>query len=406
MTSLLLSLLLLGGGTLALRGGLRSTLAICQPNQALVIYGLPGRRGYRLLKGGSSLLMPLLEDVHPLDLGNRNIPIQIQEALTATGIRISVEAVANVKIAGHEPVIHGAVERLLDRTDEAVNELARLTLESNLRGVLATLTPEQVNADTEAFARALMEEAGDDLSRLGLELDSLQITALRDNVGYLTALGRPQQVALLRQSRIAEAEARAEARIEAVEQEKTTRLVQLDRDEALARAEAHRRIQEAQTRQEAQVAEAEAQIAGELSRVEAELPLQQARLTSVARQLQADVVAPAEAAYQEALAQARAGAAGIRADGDAQTEALRALMDSLLAAGPEARSVYLMPRLQPLLALLREAVPPLQVQELRLIGEQAAGPASLPALLARLQAATDVDLGRWIRPKDPPAGTG
>lgn len=406
MNSLLLSLLLLGGGALALRGGLRSTLAICQPNQALVIYGLPGRRGYRLLKGGSSLLVPLLEDVHPLDLGNRNIPVQIQEALTATGIRISVDAVANVKIAGHEPVIQGAVERLLDRTDEAVNELARLTLESNLRGVLATLTPEQVNADTEAFARALMEEAGDDLSRLGLELDSLQITALRDNVGYLTALGRPQQVALLRQSRIAEAEARAEARIDAVEQEKTTRLVQLDRDEALARAEAHRRIQEAQTRQEAQVAEAEAQIAGELSRVEAELPLQQARLTSVARQLQADVVAPAEAAYQEALAAARAGAAGIRADGDAQTEALRALMDSLLAAGPEARSVYLMPRLQPLLALLREAVPPLQVQELRLIGEQDAGAASLPALLARLQAATDVDLGRWLRPMDPPAGTG
>jgi flotillin len=94
----------------------------------------------------------------------------------------------------------------------------------------------------------------------------------------------------------------------------------------------------------------------------------------MARQLQADVVAPAEAAYQEALAAARAGAAGIRADGDAQTEALRALMDSLLAAGPEARSVYRMPRLQP--------------------------------LLARLQAATDVDLGRWLRPMDPPAGTG
>jgi len=81
----------------------------------------------------------------------------------------------NVKIASHEPVIHAAVERLL---------------ESNLRGVLATLTPEQVNADTEAFARALMEEAVDDFSQLGLELDSLQITALLDGVGYLNALGR------------------------------------------------------------------------------------------------------------------------------------------------------------------------------------------------------------------------
>ncbi|MFO0037880.1 MAG: hypothetical protein ACK522_02940 [Synechococcaceae cyanobacterium] len=139
---------------------------------------------------------------------------------------------------------------------------------------------------------------------------------------------------------------------------------------------------------------AEARIAGELSRVEAELPLQ------------ADVVAPAEAACEEALASARAGAAGIRADGDAQTEALQALMDSLLAAGPEARSVYLMPRLQPLLALMRQAVPPLAVEELRLIGDGDAGGSSLPALLARLQAATDLDLGGWLRSEDRPAQTG
>ena len=402
MTFLFTLLLLAGSGLLVLRGGLHGLLAVCQPNQALVIYGLPGARGYRLLKGGSTLLVPLIEEMRFLDLSNLNIPITVSKALTATGIRISVTAVANVKIASHEPVVHAAVERLLDRSAKEVSELAQVTLESNLRGVLATLTPEQVNADSEAFARALMEEANDDFSRLGLELDSLQITAIHDDVNYLDALGRPQQVTLLRQARIAEAEARAEARIEAVEREKTTRLVQLRRDEAIARAEAHRRIQEAGTRQDAMVAEAEAETAGELSRVEAELPMQQARIQSVALQLQADVVAPAEAAYQEALATARADAAGIRADGDAQTEALRALMDSLLAAGPEARTVYLMPRLQPLLSLLRQAVPTLQVEELRLIGEGETGATSLPVLLARLQAATDLDLGRWLRAAPPP----
>ena len=112
------------------------------------------------------------------------------------------------------------------------------------------------------------------------------------------------------------------------------------------------------------------------------------------------------AAYEEALAAARAGAAGLRADGDAQTEALRALMDSLVAAGPEARSVYLMPRLQPLLALLRQAVPPLAVEELRLIGDGDGGSSSLPVLLARLQAATDLDLGRWLRGAAQPQGDG
>jgi len=402
MTPFLALLLLSGGGLLVFRAALGRLLAVCQPNQALVIYGLPGRRGYRLLKGGSTLLMPLVEEIRTIDLGNLNIAISVTNALTRSGIRISVEAVANVKIAGHEPTIHAAVERLLDRSRGEVSALAGVTLESNLRGVLSTLTPEQVNADTEAFSRALLEEAEDDLSQLGLELDSLQITSIRDDVRYLDSLGRPQQVELLRQSRIAEAEARAEARIETVEQEKTTRLVQFGRDEALARAEANRRIQEAGTRQQALVAEAEARTAGERSRTEAELPLQQARIESIALQLQADVVAPAEAACQEAMAIARAGAAGIRAEGNAQTEALRALIDSLLAAGPDARTVYLMQRLQPLLALLRQAVPTLQVEELRLIGEGEGSEISLPTLLARLQAATDLDLGRWLRAADPP----
>ena len=398
--STIILLVLAASGALALRGGLRSLLAVCEPNQALVIYGLPGRRGYRLLKGGSSLLLPLVEELKAIDLGNLNIPITVADALTSNGIRLSVDGVANVKVAGHEPAIHAAVERLLGRSREQVCELARLTLECNLRGVVATLTPEQVNADSEAFARGVLAEAEDDMRRLGFELDSLQITAIRDGVRYLDSLGRPQQVELLRQSRVAEAEARSLARIEAVEQSKSTRLVQFDRDEAIARAEASRRIQDARTRERALVAEAEAETAGERSRVEAELPLQAARIESVALQLQADVVAPAEAAYQQALATARASAAGIRADGDAQAEALRVLMDSLLAAGPEGRTVYLMQRLQPLLALLRQSVPPIAVEELRLVGESRGGQDGLPALLARLQAATDLDLGRWLRPAD------
>jgi hypothetical protein len=57
--------------------------------------------------------------------------------------------------------------------------------------------------------------------------------------------------------------------------------------------------------------------------------------------------------------------------------------------------------LQPLLALLRQAVPPLHVEELRLIGEGEAGESSLPVLLARLQAATDLDLGRWLKAAPP-----
>jgi hypothetical protein len=62
-----------------------------------------------------------------------------------------------------------------------------------------------------------------------------------------------------------------------------------------------------------------------------------------------------------------------------------------------------MHRLQPLLATLRQAVPSLEVEELRLVGDRSDSPATLPALLGRVQAATDLDLGRWLRSVHPPA---
>jgi hypothetical protein len=114
----------------------------------LVLYGWRSRRqrgderliGYRLLKGGSSFVFPLVEEVTAMDVGNLIIHLEVNNALTRGGIRVSVEAVANVKVASREPAIHAAVERLLGKSGKEIQALARVTLESNLRGVLATLT--------------------------------------------------------------------------------------------------------------------------------------------------------------------------------------------------------------------------------------------------------------------------
>jgi len=73
--------------------------------------------------------------------------------------------------------------------------------------VLASLTPEQANADQLAFAKSLLEEAEEDLERLGLVLDNLQIQNISDEVCYLDSIGRKQRAELLRDARIAEAKA-------------------------------------------------------------------------------------------------------------------------------------------------------------------------------------------------------
>ncbi|MEN9215156.1 MAG: flotillin family protein, partial [Gloeomargarita sp. DG_1_6_bins_138] len=229
----LIVILIIAG--IIITSAIRNLYYICQPNEVLIFAGttrwvpsLHRRVGYRLVKGGSSLRMPLFERVLRLDLTNLIIELKVSGAYSKGGIPLKVEGVANIKIAGEEPVIHNAIERLLGKNREEIKRLAKETLEGNLRGVLASLTPQQVNEDKLAFVRSLQDEAEEDLGKLGLVLDTLQIQNISDDVGYLDSLGRKQRADLLRDARIAEAQAQAQAAIQAAENARLTVFAQLD----------------------------------------------------------------------------------------------------------------------------------------------------------------------------------
>ena len=160
---------------------LRQLYYICQPSEVLIFAGLPNRTGtgdkvgYRMVRGGSALRIPVVEEVMRLDLSNKIIDLRVDNAYSKGGIPLKVSGVANIKISGEEPGIHNAIERLIGKTQDEIRHIAKETLEGNLRGVMSSLTPEQLNEDKITFARTLLEEAEDDLQKLGLVLDTLQI---------------------------------------------------------------------------------------------------------------------------------------------------------------------------------------------------------------------------------------
>jgi len=183
-------------------------LYICQPNEVLVFSGgqraSVGRKvGYRIIKGGRALRIPLLETVDSMDLTNMPIEVAVQGAYSKGGIPVNVHGIANVKVAGEQPVLDNAIERFLGVDRGRIMAIAKDTLEGNLRGVLATLTPEELNEDKIKFAQSLLAEAEDDLRRLGLELDTLKIQDVSDDVGYLDSIGRKQSGNLIDQGGLA-----------------------------------------------------------------------------------------------------------------------------------------------------------------------------------------------------------
>ena len=267
-------------------------IVIVPPNLAAVI---TGRRraitdgstvGYRSVIGGRTLRVPIVEKVDFLPLETVKMEVNVRNAFSKGGIPLNVDAVANVKIASEpETVFNNAVERLLGKSEAELMTLAQETLMGNLRGVLAKLTPEEVNEDRLTFAQRLTEEAADDLSQLGFQLDVLKIQNVSDEVGYLDAIGRAQTAEILKQAEVAEAEREAE-----------TRLRQADarRKAEIAEAEAEASIQEqkAEAQKRSQVAAAER---------EAETRQKQAEARRAAEIVEAD----AEAAVREQQADAR-----------------------------------------------------------------------------------------------------
>ena len=232
----------------------------CAPNEVLVFSGPPSRvgserYGYKVIAGGGfRLRIPLLEQVDRLDLTNMIIELHAHNAYAKGGVPVHVQAIANVKIASHEPMLNNAIERFLGKTRSEVMAISKATLEGALRGVLATLTPEQLNEDRAMLDKKLVVEAEQDMSSLGLVVDTLMIQNITDDVKYLDSIGRIRNSELISSARIAEAIARADSHVREAENNEQEVDAQIVAAIAIAEADAERALVDARTRRHAVVA--------------------------------------------------------------------------------------------------------------------------------------------------------
>jgi len=134
-------------------------------------------------------------------------------------------------------------------------------------------------------------------------------------------------------------------------------------------------------------------VGAELARAEAEVPVQQERIKQVTEQLQADIVAPAESECQTMMAEAKGEAATIVEQGRSQAEGLQELVDSLKRSGDDAKRLFLLQKLEPLLTMLSETVQPVEVEEVNLVAQKDGGNTlSIATLLKQLQVSTGLQL--------------
>lgn len=376
-------------------------LWVSTPNEALIFSGttrqIGGKTlGYRFVRGGRSLRRPFIERVEVMDLSMFTVMVHVTGAFSKGGIPLTVQGVANVKLPGEEPLLSNAVERFLGRSREEIYHIAKETLEGNLRGVLASLTPEEVNEDKLRFANTLLEEAEHDMSRIGLVLDTLKIQNVTDEVNYLSSIGRIRGATVNQEQAIAEAEARADAAVQQASNWAKSEIAKLEADIMIARQETEKRIADAKSRREALIQEARGQVAAQLAHVRAEIEKQRARALQEKRRLEADVVQPALAAQRAAEEQARGEAAIVVERGRAEAESLRKLVEAYRKGGSGARDVLALQSLLPLLSKVAGAHHSLKIKKLSVLPADAAPGAELArraiGASEQIRAATGVDL--------------
>jgi flotillin len=372
---------------------IKSLIVICPPNRVAVISGrrrTVGERdlGYRVIRGGRTIRIPLLERVDWLDLNTIAIEVSVRNAYSKGAIPLDVQGVANVKVSSTPGLLENAVERFLSRPTDYIQQIAKETLEANLRGVLATLTPVEVNEDRLKFAQTLIEEADDDIKTLGLDLDVLKIQNVTDEVGYLDSVGRKQTAQVLKDARVAEAQRQTEAEEEEAEQRRRAEIARVNAELEIVDKNNALRVRRAELEREALAKEEEAKVAGEKARVVAEQELEHERIELQNRRLEADVVAPARAAKEAAELEAKGLAAKIVEDGAAQIEVFQRLVAQYQAAGPDAQRIFVLNMLPELIQKIVGTIEGIEIDRISVIDSGGNGSnGGLPGMLSQLPAA-------------------
>ena len=322
------------------------------PNAVAVLSGrkrkLPDGRvvGYRMVKGGAALRIPLLEKVEYLHLNVMTIPLEIKRAYTLKGVPVSVKAVANVKIRGDETSLQAAAERFLGMTHVEVQKVIFQTLEGHLRSILGTLTVEEVNSDRQSFAQKLTSEAAADLEKMGLGVDVLTIQEISDEEEYLNALGKRRTAEVKRDATIGEAEAMRDSKIKSAQAMQEGEKAKFQADAEIAQAQRDFAIRQAQYQAEIQTEKARAEQAGPLSEATARqavvaeevrvertrtqelIAVQEQEVLRRQKELEATVIKPAEADRLAAVVRAEASKQAAILEAEGRRSALIALAEA------------------------------------------------------------------------------
>ena len=178
----------------------------CPSDKILVIYGRTGGTSAKCIHGGGAFIWPVVQDYAFLDLKPLSIEANLTNALSRQNIRVDVPCRFTIAISTEADNMNTAAERLLGLSSEQIQELAKDILFGQLRLVIATMTIEEINSDRDKFLENISKNVDSELKKIGLKLINVNVTDIKDESGYIEALGKEAAAKAINDAKISVAE--------------------------------------------------------------------------------------------------------------------------------------------------------------------------------------------------------
>lgn len=168
----------------------------CPSDKILVVYGRTGlnkegiNRSAKCIHGGAAFIWPVIQSYAYLDLTPISIEVNLTNALSRQNIRVDVPSRFTVGISTDPSIMNNAAERMLGLPLPAIQELAKDIIFGQLRLVVATMDIEEINTDRDKFLANVSQNVEAELQKIGLRLINVNVTDIRDESGYIEALGK------------------------------------------------------------------------------------------------------------------------------------------------------------------------------------------------------------------------
>ena len=282
-------------------------------DKALVITGLKKR----VLTGKGGIQVPFLETSCIISLEAVSMTTDITEAPSKQGIFVDIAGTAVVKVDNNPEKVLIAVEQFCsgnaDRTTQNIKTVVEQILEGKLRGIVSTLTVEQINEDRVAFENSIEDSITRELDNMGLRLLSYTVLKIATQGGYLENRAIPQIAQSKADADIASAERARDTEVKTAAAVREGQKAKLEAEAEIAQSDRDKTIRMEQYRAEQDKIKANADVSYKLQEIEnnkivadrnVELAKKEAQV--VEEQLVASVKKPADAKKYETEVQAEA----------------------------------------------------------------------------------------------------